>query len=106
MRERIQARSERIAHFETLLRMLQRLVLSGARSAQAQRVARACADALAAYYGSADWRADFAADEAGLLPPGLRRGVLSEDGIYNALDAYREWRDALQSPLRDGIVKN
>ena len=40
---------------------------------------------LSEYYGSASWKRDFAADEAGLLPQKLKRGVLSEDGIYNLL---------------------
>lgn len=40
---------------------------------------------LSEYYGSAAWKRDFAADEAGLLPQELKRGVLSEDGIYNLL---------------------
>jgi hypothetical protein len=40
---------------------------------------------LSEYYGSAAWKRDFAADEAGLLPKDLKRGVLSEDGIYNML---------------------
>ena len=30
-----------------------------------------------------------AADEAGNLPPDLKRGVLSEDGIWNLLSDYR-----------------
>ena len=38
------------------------------------------------YLGSDDWKADMAADEAGLLPIDLKRGVLSEDGIWNMLD--------------------
>jgi hypothetical protein len=42
------------------------------------------------YYGSEEWRQDFAADEAGLLPPDLKRGVLSEDAIWNLLSDYRE----------------
>ena len=33
---------------------------------------------------------DFAADEAGILPPDLKRGVLSEDGIWNLLSDYRD----------------
>lgn len=37
------------------------------------------------YYLSPQWREDLAADEAGLLPPGLRRGVLAEDTIYNLI---------------------
>ena len=42
------------------------------------------------YYGSEDWRQDFADDEAGQLPKGLKRGVLSEDGIWNLLSDFRE----------------
>ena len=37
-----------------------------------------------------DDSADFAADEAGNLPPDLKRGVLSEDGIWNLLSDYRD----------------
>ena len=44
---------------------------------------------LEAYYTSPAWRTDFEADEAGLLPPDLKRGVLSEDGIYNLLEEYK-----------------
>ena len=41
---------------------------------------------LAAYYASDEWKKDFEADEKGILPNDLKRGVLSEDGIYNMLD--------------------
>ena len=37
------------------------------------------------YYGSDEWKQDFADDEAGLLPNDLKRGVLSEDSIWNVL---------------------
>ncbi len=47
------------------------------------------------YLTSARWREDLAADEAGLLPPGLRRGVLSEDGIFNMLEENAELLRAL-----------
>jgi hypothetical protein len=46
--------------------------------------------ALEKYYGSDVWRKDLADDEAGRLPKGLKRGVLSEDGIWNLLSDYRE----------------
>ena len=42
------------------------------------------------YYTGPSWKEDFAADEAGLLPADLRRGVLSEDGIDDVLQKYRE----------------
>ena len=45
---------------------------------------------LEAYYESQQWRDDFAMDEKGKLPERLKRGVLSEDGIYNMLERNRE----------------
>ena len=45
---------------------------------------------LEAYYESVKWRKDFENDEAGLLPKNLKRGVLSEDGINDLLDKYKE----------------
>jgi len=56
-------------------------------------------DAIAAldeYYGSDLWRQDFADDEAGLLPADLKRGVLSEDGIWNLLTDARSLNDRLK----------
>lgn len=42
------------------------------------------------YYGSDEWKQDLAADEAGRLPRDLKRGVLSEDGLWNLLSETRE----------------
>ena len=42
------------------------------------------------YYTGDLWKEDFALDEAGKLPKDLKRGVLSEDGIYNLLERNRE----------------
>ena len=44
--------------------------------------------ALSSYYGSEEWKEDYEADEAGRLPGDLKRGVLSEDGIYDVLDGH------------------
>jgi len=52
---------------------------------------------LAEYLESPDWQADFEADERGALPADLPRGVLSEDGIYDALETQRELLDALRN---------
>ena len=46
------------------------------------------AELLRRYYESTLWKTDFAADEAGRLPPELPRGVLSEDGLFNLLEEY------------------
>ena len=40
---------------------------------------------LGEYYGSEEWKQDYADDEAGRLPHDLKRGVLSEDAIWNLL---------------------
>lgn len=47
--------------------------------------ARSSIEALKAYYESGEWIKDFEADEKGLLPNDLKRGVLSEDGLWNLL---------------------
>ena len=52
--------------------------------------------ALDEYYGSEAWRQDYADDEAGLLPEGLKRGVLSEDGIWNILVDSRELKTLMK----------
>lgn len=52
-----------------------------------------------------NWIKDFEADEAGLLPEDLPRGVLSEDGIYNLLEDNRDVQLALSKTLT-AIIKN
>jgi len=49
---------------------------------------QAVIDKLEAYYESPLWKADFAADEDGRFPAGMKRGVLSEDGVYDLLELY------------------
>ena len=53
---------------------------------------------LSKYYGSELWKLDFAADETGNLPPDLKRGVLSEDGIWNLLADYHETQKKIVKP--------
>ena len=53
--------------------------------------------ALSNYYGSDLWKQDFADDEAGRLPANLKRGVLSEDGIWNLLEAHRELQKRMKN---------
>ena len=40
---------------------------------------------LEAYYTSGEWREDYESDERGELPPDLKRGVLSQDALYDLL---------------------
>ena len=56
--------------------------------------------ALNEYYGSEAWRQDYADDEMGLLPEDLKRGVLSEDGIWNLLTDCKELNECLRLTTR------
>lgn len=47
------------------------------------------------YYGSLDWFSDLEADERGELPKDLKRGVLSEDAVYNLIADYEEMKKRL-----------
>ncbi len=47
---------------------------------------RALLESFLQYYEGGTWRSDFALDEKGVLPKDLKRGVLSEDGVYNFLE--------------------
>ena len=44
--------------------------------------------ALASYQECGEWLSDYEADGQGLLPPGLKRGVLSQDTLYDLLTDY------------------
>ncbi len=45
---------------------------------------------LSDYYGSDQWMQDYEDDEAGKLPRDLKRGVLSEDAVYDLITENRE----------------
>ena len=74
---------ERIQHMENLLDIIIEARKEQNKSAKILEAIRI----LAAYYGSDEWKQDFADDEAGILPKDLKRGVLSEDGIWNVLSS-------------------
>ena len=45
---------------------------------------------LSDYMASGLWLQDYALDEQGVLPPDLKRGVLSQDGLYNLLQEIKD----------------
>jgi len=72
--------SVRIARIRYMEDLLDRALSGEAPSLRAKHMT-----ILESYYHSPLWQADYAADEAGLLPPTLKRGVLSQDALYNLL---------------------
>ncbi len=65
--------------------------------------AQEAVERLADYLDSEEWRRDFADDEKGLLPQDLKRGVLSEDGIWNLLENNRDLASRMQE-IADKIL--
>ena len=56
---------------------------------------------LEAYYIGGQWRKDYEADEAGKLPKDLKRGVLSEDAVYDLLERNKE----IYKLFKKGVIK-
>ena len=79
-------RIKRISYFEAILNEAETDLRSGSDCEDNGFDGRFAA--LGAYYASNVWKDDFTADEAGLLPRDLPRGVLSEDGIYDVLTEF------------------
>lgn len=78
----------RIEKMEWCFDTVQAALAADAAAAKKSPLCRALVRALMRYYEGGQWLRDYAADEAGALPPSLKRGVLSEDGVYNFLT---EW---------------
>lgn len=57
------------------------------------------------YYGSTKWIDDFEADEEGKLPADLKRGVLSEDAVYNLITDHSELMERMQRAVLKSIEK-
>ena len=88
----------RIIYMESLLDRC----TQGLRSGLAPELFSDAIRELSDYYSSPLWRADFEADEAGMLPADLKRGVLSEDAVYDLLCSHSH----LIKELKTIIEKN
>ena len=92
MKKRIDEKKEiqirRIEKYENIMREAE-MMLDG-RTEYKEDAMQDMIDELTAYYGSREWKKDFADDEAGRLPEDLKRGVLSEDGIYDLIERYKD----------------
>ena len=79
---------ERIQHYEMLLDRVAPVLGNLEEALDAFDGIQEDVKELAAYYDDDAWREDFEDDEAGRLPKDLKRGVLSEDGLYDVLSAH------------------
>ena len=88
--------TERIRQMEQRLDRASAAVMEFSAALDKYIAAQEALKALDEYYGSDEWKQDFADDEAGRLPQDLKRGVLSEDGIWNLLADNRSLQERLQ----------
>ena len=88
-------RLERIARYERILDRAEAAAKQMEDALDAWDAVRDELTELEKYYTSREWKADFDADAAGKLPPELKRGVLSEDGIDSVLERFRDLKERL-----------
>ena len=48
------------------------------------------------YYGSGVWQKDYEDDEAGRIPRDLKRGVLSQDAVYDLMSDHHELKETMR----------
>ena len=82
--------NERITKMEHYLDEAQIVIRAFSEVLSAYRKIQPKLRELEDYYSSEEWRRDFEDDEAGRLPHDLKRGVLSEDAIYNLLEENKD----------------
>lgn len=90
-------RIERITHMEGLLDKCTEVILRLEQAIEDFAALQPDIAKLEAYYTSPQWRKDYEADEAGKLPKDLKRGVLSEDGVYDLLTDYKCLQDQIRA---------
>ena len=91
--------TERINDMEQLMERASSAVINFSAALDKYVEAQQAIAALSDYYGSDEWKQDFADDEAGLLPADLKRGVHSEDGIWNLLADNRELMNRMKEVI-------
>lgn len=79
------SRIKRIQEMEQYLDESRRAADALAEALTSYEAARKGYKKLSDYYGSARWMGDYEADEAGKLPADLKRGVLSEDAVFDLI---------------------
>ena len=89
-------REERISTYEGILDRAQAAAEQMEAALQAFAGMQEDVKALETYYTGNTWKEDYDADARGLLPAQFKRGVLSEDGVYNLLETYRELKEEMR----------
>ena len=92
----IMNKTERIKQMELHMERAAKAVMELSVALDNYEAAQEDLAVLSEYYDGEAWKQDYADDEAGRLPADLKRGVLSEDGIWNLLSDANELNKRLQ----------
>lgn len=87
---RTESRTERIIRMEQYFDALSHAAQEDIESVWKDAALCSMLEKLEFYYENGQWREDFEADERGELPSEFKRGVLSEDGVYDLLAEIAE----------------
>lgn len=93
-KDSINEKVNRITVMETYLNTLLNAVESRPESVFENNELHEMLIKLTEYYESPLWMEDYESDERGELPKELKRGVLSEDGVYLLLEGISEYKKA------------
>ena len=93
---------ERIERMEQYLDESTAAVLTLSEALERYEAVQSSLKKLSDYYGSTLWMKDFEDDEAGKLPIDLKRGVLSEDTVYDLLTDHH----ALMLRMSKAVAKS
>ncbi len=90
MEEVLMKQIERIERMESCLNESEQAVRALSEALDRYETVLSSLKKLSDYYGSTLWMKDYEDDESGKLPEGLKRGVLSEDAVYDLLTDHHE----------------
>ena len=82
---------KRIRRMELYFDILQSVYDSDPEALICDPTINAILKSLTDYYAGGQWLKDYELDETGLLPKDLKRGVLSEDSLYDFFDKIKNY---------------
>lgn len=88
---------DRICEMEQRLDLIEKIVTNLSEALDRYTEVQDAIESLDTYYSSDEWRKDFEDDAAGKLPKELKRGVLSEDAVWNLLTEVGELNKRLET---------
>lgn len=78
-----EATAARIRHMEAVFDLLQNVLAQNPFAIRQDAHLQEQLGILVRYYEGGLWLRDYELDEQGLLPEGLKRGILAQDGLYD-----------------------